>query len=70
MRTVEQVLAQLAEDARANGRMTFVSWRLRLDCEFVRDLGLIAWRINGKQSSEAQAVAALERARAGRPVEA
>jgi hypothetical protein len=70
MRTVEQVLAQLAEDTRANGRTTFVSWRLRLDCEYVADLGLIVWRVNGKQCSEQQAAAALERARAGRPVEA
>jgi hypothetical protein len=68
MKSAEEMIAQLAEQARSDGRVTFVSWALRLDCEFVRDLAIVCWRINGRQSSEQQAIAALQRARAGHQV--
>jgi len=64
MRTADEVLDSLEEQTRQSGRPeTFISGQLRLDAEFLKDLGWCSWRINGQTDSREQARRALEIAR-------
>ncbi|REE21216.1 hypothetical protein B0G71_4368 [Paraburkholderia sp. BL27I4N3] len=69
MKDVSQTLDDLATRAATNGAVvTFVSGKLRIDCEYIAERGKVYWRINGRTAKRADVEIALERARAGKPI--
>lgn len=65
MRTPTEVLDSLEEAARASLNVErFISGTLRLDAEYLPDLGRMSWRINGVVDDREQCAHAIERARA------
>lgn len=67
MRTPTEVLDSLEEAARASLNVErFISGTLRLDAEYLPDLGRMSWRINGVVDDREQCARAIERARTQR----
>ncbi|MFM0428201.1 hypothetical protein PQQ75_04225 [Paraburkholderia aspalathi] len=64
MLTAEEIISRLENEARTDGvAKPFVSGRVRVDCEFVRDLAIFSWRIDGRTTTRQRAVQAIDEAR-------
>jgi hypothetical protein len=63
MLTAEEIVTRIEAIAHADGHHTFVSGRLRIDAEFVGDMGQVYYRVNGVGALRQQVIRAINAAR-------
>ncbi|WP_147329469.1 hypothetical protein [Paraburkholderia sp. DHOC27] len=63
MLSSDEVVLRLEHIAREEGRHTFISGRLRVDAEYVGDMGQVYFRVNGVGALRNAVIRAIDEAR-------
>ncbi|MFM0162887.1 hypothetical protein P0D75_18365 [Paraburkholderia sediminicola] len=63
MLTAEEIVTRIEAIAHADGHHVFISGRLRVDAEYVGDMGQVYYRVNGVGALRQQVIRAINAAR-------